>query len=178
MHYRRYLLQHNLEERHSLQHGHGAHAYEAGAPKASTAARNMGWATRRVNDGRGFVFISHKGEVFPSGFLPIRAGSILETPLAEIYRDAPVFRALRDTDQLRGKCGDCEFRQICGGSRARAYAVTGDYLAAEPCCTYQPRSQRKSNSLSNSQRMLDRLKASAEQSDDVRAHVLQVLNSY
>ena len=144
MHYRRYLLQHNLQERqagHGAQAGHGTAAaeYEAGAPTASTAVRNMGWATRRVNDGRGFVFISHRGEVFPSGFLPIRAGSILERPLAEIYREAPIFRALRDTDQLRGKCGACEYRQICGGSRARAFAMTGDALAEEPCCTYQPR---------------------------------------
>lgn len=177
MHYRRYLLQHNLEERHSSQHGHGAHAYEAGAPTASTTARNMGWATRRVNDGRGFVFISHKGEVFPSGFLPIHAGSILETPLAEIYRDAPVFRALRDTDQLRGKCGDCEFRQICGGSRARAYAVTGDYLAAEPCCTYQPRREKRSSAVSNAHTIAHGLEASAELPHDTRTNLLHVLNS-
>lgn len=177
MHYRRYLLQHNLEERHASHHGLGAHAYEAGAPTASTTARNMGWATRRVNDGRGFVFISHKGEVFPSGFLPIRAGSILETPLAEIYRDAPVFRALRDTDQLRGKCGDCEFRQICGGSRARAYAVSGDYLAPEPCCTYQPRSEKRSSAASSVQRITHRLEASAELPHDTRSNLLHVLNS-
>ena len=139
MHYRRYLLQHNLQERSHAHGGHPAHAYEAGAPTAPAAARNMGWATRRVNDGRGFVFISHRGEVFPSGFLPIRAGSILETPLAEIYRDAAIFRALRDTDRLSGKCGVCEYREICGGSRARAYAFTGDPLASEPCCVYQPK---------------------------------------
>ncbi len=153
MHYRRYLLQHNLQERvtghgaqpgHTAQPAHAAQAtaaaeYEAGAPTAPADERNRMWATRRVNDGRGFVFISHRGEVFPSGFLPLRAGSILETPLAEIYRDAPIFRALRDTDQLRGKCGACEYRQVCGGSRARAYAITGDPLAEEPCCTYQPR---------------------------------------
>lgn len=99
----------------------------------------MGWATRRVNDGKGFLFISHVGNVYPSGFLPIHAGNIRETPLAEIYRNAPIFKALRDTNRLEGKCGACEYKEICGGSRARAYALTGDPLAQEPCCIYQPR---------------------------------------
>jgi len=141
MHYRRYLLQHNLEER-RMEHGHGhpqRAAYEAGAPTADAKTRNMGWATRRVNDGKGFVFISHVGNVYPSGFLPIHAGNIRETPLAEIYRNAPIFKALRDTSRLEGKCGACEFKEICGGSRARAYALTGDPLAQEPCCNYQPK---------------------------------------
>ena len=60
-------------------------------------------------------------------------------PLAEIYHNAPIFKALRDTSRLEGKCGACEYKEICGGSRARAYAVTGDPLAQEPCCIYQPR---------------------------------------
>ncbi|MGC9224781.1 MAG: TIGR04053 family radical SAM/SPASM domain-containing protein [Terracidiphilus sp.] len=143
MHYRRYLLQHNLEER-KMGHGHpGGHphgvAYEPGAPTADATSRNRAWATRRVNDGKGFVFISHVGNVYPSGFLPIHAGNIRETPLAEIYRNAPIFKALRDTSRLEGKCGACEFKEICGGSRARAYALTGDPLAQEPCCIYQPK---------------------------------------
>jgi AdoMet-dependent heme synthase len=141
MHYRRYLLQHNLEERkigHGNGHPHGA-GYEAGAPTADGKTRAMGWATRRVNDGKGFVFISHTGNVYPSGFLPIHAGNIRETPLAEIYRNSPIFKALRDTGRLEGKCGACEFKEICGGSRARAYALTGDPLAQEPCCIYQPK---------------------------------------
>ncbi len=146
MHYRRYLLQHNLEER-RLGHGHpGGHPhaaavaeYEPGAPQADPMSRNHGWATRRVNDGKGFMFISHLGNVYPSGFLPIHAGNIRETGLAEIYRNAPIFRALRDTSRLEGKCGACEYKEICGGSRARAYALTGDPLAQEPCCIYQPR---------------------------------------
>jgi AdoMet-dependent heme synthase len=149
MHYRRYLLQHNLEERrvahgnssghsHGNGHPHGA-AYESGAPTADGKTRAMGWATRRVNDGKGFVFISHVGNVYPSGFLPIHAGNIRETPLAEIYRNAPIFKALRDTSRLEGKCGACEFKEICGGSRARAYSLTGDPLAQEPCCIYQPK---------------------------------------
>jgi len=141
MHYRRYLLQHNLEER-RMGHGHGrSHGaeYEPGAPTADAKSRNMGWATRRVNDGKGFLFISHVGNVYPSGFLPIHAGNIRETPLAEIYRNAPIFKALRDSSRLEGKCGACEYKEICGGSRARAYALTGDPLAQEPCCIYQPK---------------------------------------
>ncbi len=142
MHYRRYLLQHNLEER-KMGHGHpgGAarHEYEPGAPTADAQSRTMGWATRRVNDGKGFLFVSHKGDVYPSGFLPIHAGNVRETPLKEIYQNAPIFKALRDTSKLEGKCGACEYKEICGGSRARAYAVTGDPLAQEPCCIYQPK---------------------------------------
>lgn len=141
MHYRRYLLQHNLKER---QMGHGqpraaAGEYEAGTPRADATTRTMGWATRRVNDGKGFLFVSHVGNVYPSGFLPIHAGNVREQPLADIYREAPIFKALRDTNRLKGKCGGCEFKEICGGSRARAYALTGDPLAQEPCCIYEPR---------------------------------------
>jgi radical SAM protein len=141
MHYRRYLLQHNLEE-HQIGHGHPHAApqkYEPGAPTADAKTRNASWATRRVNDGKGFLFISHTGNVYPSGFLPIHAGNIRQTPLAEIYRNAPIFKSLRDTSKLEGKCGACEYKEICGGSRARAYAVTGDPLAQEPCCIYQPK---------------------------------------
>jgi radical SAM protein len=141
MHYRRYLLQNNLEER-KMGHGHphaARHEYEPGAPTADAKTRTMGWATRRVNDGKGFMFISHVGNVYPSGFLPIHAGNIRETPLADIYRNAPIFKSLRDTSKLEGKCGACEYKEICGGSRARAYALTGDPLAQEPCCIYQPK---------------------------------------
>ncbi len=95
-------------------------------------------AARGVNDGNGFCFISHIGDVCPSGFLQLPAGNVREQPLATIYRAAPLFRALRDETALKGKCGVCEFKRICGGSRARAYALTGDYLAADPSCVYQP----------------------------------------
>ena len=147
MHYRRYLLQNNLEER-KMGHGSGhpgnvqraaAMAYEPGSPTSDAKTRTASWATRRVNDGKGFLFVSHVGNVYPSGFLPIHAGNIRETPLSEIYRNAPIFKSLRDTSKLEGKCGACEYKEICGGSRARAYAVTGDPLAAEPCCIYQPK---------------------------------------
>lgn len=145
MHYRRYLLEHNLEER-KIGHGHpgsarsaAGQAYEPGTPTADARTRTANWATRRVNDGKGFLFVSHVGNVYPSGFLPIHAGNIRETPLSEIYRNAPIFKSLRDTSKLEGKCGACEYKEICGGSRARAYALTGDPLAQEPCCIYQPR---------------------------------------
>lgn len=95
-----------------------------------------------VNDARGFVFISHTGDVSPSGFLPLVAGNVRERPLGEIYRDAPLFKALRDPDLLKGKCGVCEYRYVCGGSRARAWAVTGDYLASDPFCAYIPPAAR------------------------------------
>lgn len=145
MHYRRYLLQHNLQER-KMSHGQpGTHPagiareYEPGAPEADAQTRTKNWMTRRVNDGKGFLFVSHMGNVYPSGFLPIHAGNIREKSLADIYQNAPIFKALRDTGRLEGKCGACEYKEICGGSRARAYAVTGDPLAQEPCCIYQPK---------------------------------------
>jgi radical SAM protein len=148
MHYRRYLLEHNLEERrlgqghsHGHQHGHpgSTQAYEPGTPSSNAQTRTASWATRRVNDGKGFLFVSHVGNVYPSGFLPIHAGNVKQTPLQDIYRNAPIFKSLRDTSKLEGKCGACEYKEICGGSRARAYALTGDPLAQEPCCIYQPR---------------------------------------
>ena len=92
-----------------------------------------------INDGKGFVFISHQGDVFPSGFLPLKAGNVRQQSLAEIYRHSPLFTALRRTENLKGKCGVCEFREVCGGSRARAYALTGDPFAEEPCCVWQPK---------------------------------------
>lgn len=111
----------------------------ASRPGTGSEAQAVGWATKRVNDGRGFVFISHIGKVYPSGFLPIEGGDLHNDTLAHIYQESPIFVKLRDSDLLHGKCGVCEFRNICGGSRARAYAVTGDVLAEEPCCIYQPR---------------------------------------
>jgi radical SAM protein with 4Fe4S-binding SPASM domain len=93
---------------------------------------------RNVNDGDGFLFVSHTGDIMPSGFLPVRAGNIREQSLADVYREAPLFRALRDRTLLKGKCGVCEFLPICGGSRARAHAVTGDWLESEPFCAHVP----------------------------------------
>jgi radical SAM protein len=91
-----------------------------------------------VNDGRGFLFVSHLGEITPSGFLPISTGNVRTDDIVDVYRNHPLFRALRDPDRLTGKCGACEFRAVCGGQRGRAYAVTGDPLASDPACAYQP----------------------------------------
>jgi AdoMet-dependent heme synthase len=91
-----------------------------------------------IRDGRGVMFISHLGEVSPSGFLPMVCGNVRCHTPAEIYRNHPLFVSLRDSDALGGKCGRCEFRRICGGSRARAYGLTGDPFAADPSCAYQP----------------------------------------
>lgn len=91
-----------------------------------------------VNDGRGFMFISHLGDVMPSGFLPIAAGNVRESNVVDIYRDSKLFRELRDPELVKGKCGICRYKVVCGGSRARAYGVTGDYLAEDPSCNYQP----------------------------------------
>ena len=91
-----------------------------------------------VNDAKGFMFIDHVGQVYPSGFLPVSAGSVHEHSLAWLYKESPLFQQLRDPDLLEGKCGVCEFRRSCGGSRARAYALTGNYLASDPYCVYIP----------------------------------------
>lgn len=128
-HYRRYLVQQQVAERRA------GISDEA----AEKVADTIGRMPHGLNDGKGFVFISHTGEVFPSGFLPLSAGSIRQQPLSSIYRESPLFRDLRDADRLEGKCGACEFKHICGGSRARAYALTGNPFAEEPCCAYVPR---------------------------------------
>jgi len=146
MHYRRYLIQQRMLEGRPTVGVHddagarptGHHGW-ASHPGRGSEDKAVGWATKRVNDGRGFVFISHIGKVYPSGFLPIEGGDLHNDTLAHIYQESPIFVKLRDSDQLHGKCGACEFRNICGGSRARAYAVTGDVMAEEPCCIYQPR---------------------------------------
>lgn len=92
----------------------------------------------RVNAARGFVFISHTGDVYPSGFLPSPAGNVREQALPDIYRSSDLFVALRDPDAPPGRCGRCEFRQVCGGSRPRAFGATADLLADDPLCAYDP----------------------------------------
>ncbi len=98
-----------------------------------------------TRDGKGVVFISHVGEIQPSGFLPITAGNVRTDNLAEIYRTHPLFVQLRDDDALGGKCGKCEFRRVCGGSRSRAYGMAGDMMAAEPLCPYIPAAMRNAH---------------------------------
>jgi radical SAM protein len=97
-----------------------------------------------IRDGRGVMFISHTGVVSPSGFLPMDCGNVRQRDPGEIYREHPLFVSLRDSDALGGKCGQCEFRKICGGSRARAYGLTGDPFAADPACVYQPARRKTS----------------------------------
>ncbi|REA02113.1 radical SAM/SPASM domain-containing protein [Haloferax sp. Atlit-6N] len=103
------------------------------APPTDGIGRRLG-----ITAGDGFAFVSHTGELFPSGFLPASAGSVRDGGLVERYRESDLFRSLRDRDALRGKCGACEFRHVCGGSRSRAYAHTGDPLASDPLCGYVP----------------------------------------
>lgn len=91
-----------------------------------------------VNSGRGFAFVDHVGVVYPSGFLPIAVGSVRDQPFPEIYRGSELLKALRNPDAFGGKCGQCEFRSVCGGSRSHAYATSGDPLAEDPSCLYQP----------------------------------------
>jgi radical SAM protein len=129
-HYRRFLAQKRAEQWHS----------SVPTPPDSVKALhdNIGRSPRGINDGKGFVFISHYGEVYPSGFLPVSAGNVRHQPLQDIYRNSPLFRALRDSSNLKGKCGACEFRDLCGGSRSRAFALTGDPFAEDPSCIYKP----------------------------------------
>lgn len=103
----------------------------------------IGRAPRGVNDGQGVLFVSHRGEIHPSGFLPIPCGNVRTHAVADVYRTHPTFTALRDPDRFGGKCGVCEFRRVCGGSRARAFATTGDALAEEPACSWRPAAWRE-----------------------------------
>jgi radical SAM protein len=123
MHYRRYVAQRTKAEHHNAPAGSG---------------NPVVWRTAGVSDGKGFVFVSHTGEIFPSGFLPVSGGNVLDNSLTYIYRNSPLFQALRDTTLREGKCGICEYQKICGGSRARAHAITGNFLAEDPRCVYQP----------------------------------------
>lgn len=105
---------------------------------ASRSPDRMRRAPLHVNAGDGFVFISLLGEVFPSGYLPVSGGNVRRVHLKEIYQNTDLFRSLRNQKALKGRCGECEFNPVCGGSRSRAFATTGDILAEEPYCAYQP----------------------------------------
>jgi len=106
--------------------------------KLSFAKHGMDAVTRGCLAGSSVCFVSHKGEVFPCGYLPVTAGNVLRQPFGEIWQGSTVFEQLRDTGQLKGKCGICEYRNVCAGCRARAFGETSDYLAEEPYCIYQP----------------------------------------
>jgi len=92
----------------------------------------------QIRDGHGIVFVSNLGDIYPSGFLPLRCGNVRTGSLVGVYRNSEVFRALHSPDQFHGKCGACEYSHICGGSRARAFAYTGDALGTDPFCPYEP----------------------------------------
>jgi AdoMet-dependent heme synthase len=138
--FRRVILQRQVEERRAGERTASAEPITAGI--GFSLADGVGRA-RGVNDGDGFLFISHTGEIFPSGFLPVSAGNVRTDDVVDVYRNSDLFRDLRDRDLLKGKCGVCEFRDVCGGSRARAYALTGDMLEAEPYCTHVPARYRR-----------------------------------
>lgn len=140
-HYRRVVLQQKVKD-HLIEKGDIR--YENAVNQDVTLkVDGLKRAPRGVNDGNGFAFVSHTGDVFPSGLLPIKAGNVRETPLKDIYRNSKIFKELRNPDGYKGKCGKCEYRYVCGGSRSRAYAVTGDYLASEPFCIYVPEAIRQ-----------------------------------
>jgi radical SAM protein len=116
----------------------------AGSPTATgTRPDPIGRARRAVTDGNGFLFIDHVGNLCPSGFLPLLAGNVRTDDAVAVYREHALFRALRDPARLGGRCGRCEYRERCGGSRARAYAATGDPFAEDPGCAYEPRDRRE-----------------------------------
>jgi len=145
-HYRRVLLQ-----RRAAELGVTAEDLLANAEKkertptelaSSTHATRIVRAPLGVNDGKGIIFVSHQGDVQPSGFLNLVGGNIRSKSLTDLYRNSPIFRRVRDYSLIQGKCGVCEFKNICGGSRSRAYAITGDPMRSDPYCVYQPAAWR------------------------------------
>jgi AdoMet-dependent heme synthase len=118
----------------------GISLHPSARPSGGPHPDGMQAMTKGCLAGTGVAFISHQGEVYPCGYLPALAGNLHQQSLAEIWENAPVFQQLRDTGNLKGKCGYCEFRNICMGCRARAFAATGDFMDEEPFCVYQPHS--------------------------------------
>ncbi|MBR9989912.1 MAG: TIGR04053 family radical SAM/SPASM domain-containing protein [Gemmatimonadetes bacterium] len=133
--YSRVVLQRKVAERRSGARTESSDVLTDGA--AISMSDGIGRA-RNVNDGDGFMFVSHTGEIFPSGFLPVSAGNVRSDDLVDVYRNSDLFRTLRDRSLLKGKCAVCEYLKVCGGSRARAFAITGDYLESEPFCAHVP----------------------------------------
>ncbi|MGD0650074.1 MAG: radical SAM protein [Verrucomicrobiia bacterium] len=112
----------------------------AGHPSSSRAG--MAAMTKGCLAGSSICFVSHTGEVFPCGYLPVSAGNVRRQSMSDIWNDSEVFARLRDVDQLEGKCGLCEFKKICLGCRARAFYASGNYMAEEPYCVYEPKRMR------------------------------------
>ena len=138
--YNRVVLQKKVAEK---RNGTRAEASDVLTDGAHFSLKDGIGRARAVNDGNGFMFISRTGDIFPSGFLPVCAGNVRRHDIVDVYRHHPMFKALRDPRLLKGKCAVCEYLPVCGGSRARAYAVTGDYLEAEPYCVHVPKRYQK-----------------------------------
>jgi len=133
-HYRRWVLQHGGDPLEGPQ----PQAHPGSGSSGAGPGKRLHRAPLGVGDGKGVMFVSHTGEIYPAGFLPLVCGRFPADNVVEVYQNHPTFRMLRNPDLFKGICGVCEYRQVCGGSRARAYAVTGDPLAAEPDCVYVP----------------------------------------
>ena len=131
-HYRRHVLQNG--NGHAVTTPVGQVLQRADVPGPLRPMVGMG-----VNEGKGFCFVDHQGNVCPSGFLPLECGNVRDVSIIDVYRTHEDFVALRDTDRLEGRCGICEYRDLCGGSRARAHAATGNYLSEDASCIYDPR---------------------------------------
>ncbi len=154
-HYRRYVLQQGGDplagpSNHSpilegdspifaaRKSGQSPSALSADPKRLGEPGRRVHRAPLGVTDGRGVMFVSHTGEICPAGFLPLVCGRFPQDSVVDVYQNHPTFRALQDPDQYKGRCGICEYRHVCGGSRARAYAVSGDPLGPEPDCVHVP----------------------------------------
>ena len=111
--------------------------------KITPKTHGMAAMTKGCLAGTGVCFVSHKGEVFPCGYLPVEAGHIKKQKFVDIWKNSPVFEKLRQPDLLGGKCGECEYKKVCEGCRARAFYETGDYMAEEPYCIYTPKMSKK-----------------------------------
>ena len=147
-HYFRVMRQRRAEERrrgiqrelpashHRQLHGHRGNGHPHG--HGNGGPPQMHAATKGCLAGTGVCFVSHRGEIFPCGYLPVSAGNVRKQTFGEIWQNSPLFAELRDPDLLKGKCGACQFKHVCAGCRARAYGMTGDYLAEEPFCAYDP----------------------------------------
>lgn len=140
-HYRRFIAQAATDERRNSRAAEAIQPQGRASSGESVPANRDGAHRFRplgTNDGKGILFVSHVGEIYPSGFMPVRCGTFPDDHVVSVYQRSPLFRQLRDASNLEGKCGDCEFRNLCGGSRARSYAATGNPFAEEPDCVYQP----------------------------------------
>jgi AdoMet-dependent heme synthase len=129
-HYYRVIRQRSHEDGSTLESLSGGHSHPSGLRTHTSGKGCLA--------GNGFCFVSNVGEVNPCGYLPVSAGNVRKDSFHEIYQNSNLFAELRDTSLLQGKCGPCEFRNVCGGCRARAYALNGNYMGAEPHCTYVP----------------------------------------